>query len=100
MKLIVAVSIALLLCGCSTTRSVSPIVTREVPTVIAPPDALYNCPSIVMFPNPETLTNEDLAILITKLVKNNKTCKINMDAIKAYVSNARLAVLENEVKPK
>jgi hypothetical protein len=79
----VGVGIALL-SGCTKT------ITVEVPrtVVISVPKPLINCPDINKFPNPDTMTNKQLADTITDLYKKHKVCKINMNKIQEYVDQA------------
>lgn len=75
-----------------TTTSPTTIVTKEVSVVVAAPDTLYNCPKVGTLPNPDTLTNRDLANLITRLSYNNKVCAANMVSIRNYVAKAKAAI--------
>lgn len=90
-------TIALLspLAACATTGT-SPnapvIITKDVNHVIEPPATLFYCPQLSKLPNPSTLTNRDLANLITTLMKNNQTCGYNMIAIENYIKRAKAAI--------
>ena len=94
-KIFAAGFISIALAGCATT-SPTTIVTKQVNFAVVPPTTLYNCPQVRTFPNPATLTNEQLATLITTLVKNNKVCGINMASIKDYVAKAKAQIEANK----
>jgi len=75
--------------ACSTTTGIK-IETNTI--VIKPSNSLYNCPQLGRLPDPETLTNKQVADTIVKLMRNNKTCNINMKAIQKYISDAEAAI--------
>lgn len=83
MKYIMIV-LSLGLVGCQTTERVSAINT----VVISPPATLFNCPQLGKLPNPDTLTNQEVADVISKLYRYNKICKINMTEIQKFVESA------------
>lgn len=62
---------------------------RTQPIVVIPDRSLFVCPTISQFPNPETLTDEEVARLLVQLYRNNVTCKRNMDAILNTLQQAR-----------
>jgi hypothetical protein len=95
MKRILGVIATLLLCvtlaGCATTGA-DTLITQDVPMVVSPPDTLFSCPQLSQYPNPETLTNDQLATIITTLVKYNKVCGANMYEIQTYIDNAKAQI--------
>lgn len=88
---IVAVIGLIFLAGCSTTAQVVPVQVREVPIFFEAPRNLYECPTVESFPDPDTLTNEEVAKLITTLDYNNKYCKANLGAIASYEARVKAA---------
>ena len=60
MKAVVASIVALSLAGCV---SAPQFITKEKLTVIEPDHSLYSCPSAGKFPNPDTLTDVQVAKL-------------------------------------
>jgi len=86
MKKFLALSLAILVSGCASTEQV---ITREKLTVVAPDRSMYNCPSIESYPNPETLTDSDVAKLLVQAEKNNAECRRNMKAIKNFIDQAK-----------
>lgn len=73
--------------GCAT-KPEPIVVDKSIVVVAKPPETLYKCPQIKQFPNPETLTNKEVAQVISRLVEANMICGINMDQIKAYIERA------------
>lgn len=86
MKKFVALSLAILVSGCATTEQV---ITREKLTVVTLDRSMYNCPSIGSYPNPETLTDSDVAKLLVQAEKNNSECRRNMKAIQNFIEQAK-----------
>ena len=86
MKKFVALSLAILVSGCATTEQV---ITREKLTVVAPDRSMYHCPSIESYPNPETLTDTDVAKLLVQAEKNNSECRRNMKSIQNFIEQAK-----------
>lgn len=70
-----------LLAGCSTTKV--PVIKERV-VVATVPSSYYICPVVKTLPNPDALTNAQVAGLILTLDQNNHTCKNSLDVIKAY----------------
>ena len=79
--------LALTLGACATKP---PMVVDQTKIIaVAPPATLYNCPVILVFPDPSKLTNKQLAKLIETLYRNNETCSINMKKIEEFVEKAK-----------
>lgn len=74
----------LLLSACSPTVN---MLTPEYKLVKAP-DTLYDCPVIKKFPNPDTLTDEQVGKLILKLQRNNDACKNSLDSLHKFYDDA------------
>jgi len=80
MKLIaVTVIAAAALAGCASKPPQTLIKTEQV--VIIPDRSLFNCPNVRRFPNPETLTDAEVAKLLVTLHKNNTDCQKNINTI-------------------
>lgn len=84
-KIISIVLLTFGLAACQTTGS-STILTRQVPVVIKPPETLYVCPQVTVYPSKPT--NKQVANLIVKLDSNNKICYNSLRSIKKYVDAA------------
>ena len=80
MRLIaVTVIAATVLAGCAKPPPQTLIKTEQV--VIIPDRTLFNCPNVRRFPNPETLTDAEVAKLLVTLHKNNTDCQKNINTI-------------------
>ncbi len=87
-KALVAIILTLpLAAGCTTTKSV--VLDQSRVVVITVPKNLLDCPQIGKLPNPETLTNKQVAQVIEKLYRYNRTCGINMQQIQDYIEKAK-----------
>lgn len=78
---------ALVIAGCNQTT-----LTKETVIVVSPPASLFvGCEyfSKSSLPNPDTLTNRQLVVLIGNLIKRVNTCASNQQAIKEYIENAK-----------
>lgn len=83
-KLLIAVGAALSLGACAH----GPLIPTKTELKVVRPDAAYFTCDKVELPNPDTLTDVQVAQLINDLVKANKTCANNMNAIKQYLDAA------------
>lgn len=91
-KVAVVAFLAVALAGCETTN---PTIVQTKIEVVTPSEALYNCPTIRNFPAVATLTDVQVARLITQLHRNNVTCKNSIEAIKKFVESSK-ASMESE----
>ena len=90
----IIISLAFLLLSCQTAPT---IIDQTQTIVISPPETLFNCPQIKKsdIPNPETLTNQEIADFIKKYETNLRICGINMTKIKEYIINAKAVYATN-----
>lgn len=65
-----------------------PLPPTQTELVVARPDAAYFTCDKVTLPDPETLTDAQVALLVNDLVKANRICANNMNAIKQYLDAA------------
>lgn len=86
MRYAVIVAAALAVAGCSPTTQV---VTKTELKVFIPDSALFQCQSVRRFPNPDTLTDVDVAKLVVDLHSKNVECRKNMDAIHKTLEEAK-----------
>lgn len=86
--------IGITLSGCGTFKSdtSTTIVTQQRVVIIEPPRTLYRCPQVSELPDPDTLTNQEVANIIVELSEANSVCKTNIDAIRDYVARAKANV--------
>ena len=87
---------AILLAGCATTPE--QVIVRTEQIVIIPNDSLFNCSSVRRFPNPENLTDAQVAELLIALHRNNTNCQRNINAIKMSLQEAKKTAEQNNVK--
>lgn len=90
MKSLFVIPLLIVLAGCAS--SPKPMLITKEFKVVTPPEDFYNCPSVSKFPNPETLTDEQVGSLIVRLQSNNVKCKKNMVAIKEYLDKAKKTI--------
>lgn len=92
MRKLLAIIPALMLAGCATT---SPTLIRTEQIVVMPDSSLFNCPNVRKFPNPETLTDSQVAELLVTLHRNNTNCQRNINAIKMALEEAKKTTEQN-----
>lgn len=84
MKKLLIVTAALMLAGCQTEQAI----TKTQLQVVIPDRSLFACPT-TKYPNPDTLTDVEVAKLLVTLQRNNADCKRNMNAIRTYLEDAK-----------
>jgi uncharacterized lipoprotein YajG len=92
MKKLLLIVPVLFLAGCVTT---SPTLVRTEQIVIIPENSLFNCPNVRNFPNPENLTDAQVAELLVTLHRNNTNCQRNINAIKQALEEAKKTAEQN-----
>lgn len=78
-KLLILPLLSVALVGCAKKPAQTLVRTEQV--VIIPDRTLFECPSIRRYPNPETLTDSQVAELMINLQSNNTKCQKNINAI-------------------
>lgn len=86
MKQFVIIAALLTLSACATAPP--PVVVHDN-VVIIPPDALFRCPQLAKIPDPNTLTDIQVADMINHLDADNRICRDSLLAIKKYLENAK-----------
>jgi hypothetical protein len=94
MKKLIFIIPALMLAGCATTPPPQALVRTEQ-VVIIPNNDLFNCPNVRRFPNPENLTDVQVAELLVTLHRNNMNCQRNINAIKKSLEEAKKTAEQN-----
>ena len=89
MKALFVIPLALTLAACNTTN---PAIVTKQQIVILPDTSLYNCPTLNQFPNPNKLTDVQVARVIVNLYKNNQTCKNSILAIQKFLEESKRTV--------
>jgi hypothetical protein len=89
MKKVLVLLSAIGLAGCAHDGIGKPdlIVTKQV--VIMPDESLFHCPDVRKFPDPDKLTDIQVAKLLVNLKANNSMCQKNINAIHEYLANAK-----------
>jgi uncharacterized protein YcfL len=81
--------LSLALAGCQTTQ---PTILVNKNVVVLPDEALYNCPLIKNFPDPDKLTDKQVAKLLITSYKNNAECKRSIDGIKKFLEDSKRTI--------
>lgn len=84
----------ILLSGCASEPQ--QFITKQKQLVVLPDEKMYKCPTIKLFPNPQTLTDIQVAKLLIQLHTNNLECKNSLTAVKAFLEKAKTAAETNE----
>ena len=97
MRVLIA-SIALLgLTGCA--KAPPPqVITKTELQVMIPDRSMFYCQNVRRFPNPETLTDIQVAKLIIELHSKNTECQKNMNAVYKALNEAKKATEKKEEK--
>lgn len=86
-KILIAIVGAFMLSGCLGMGQHANTPTKIEYRVVHPDAAYFTCDKVSL-PDPTNLTDTQVAQLINDLVKANKTCANNMNAIKIYLDSA------------
>lgn len=87
-KLLLIAAAALMLAGCETDQPT--IITTSKYKIVIPPDAMYKCPNVNNLPDPDSLTDAQVAALISRLSQNNAVCRASINQIKVYLNKAKV----------
>lgn len=85
MKKLVVLSV-ILLAGCNSTGTTTKL------KVVTPPEQMYDCPIKKQWPNWKTLNDTEVARTVVELYKNNTRCKNSVDAIRKFLTNAKIRI--------
>jgi hypothetical protein len=72
--------------GCGTSH-IPPVKTEY--KVVMPEDKYFSGCDVIALPDPKTLTNTQVAQLITDLVTTNRICHNNNEAIREFLEKAK-----------
>ena len=75
----------LVLAGCNT---VMPVEVQQN-TLVMPSEMMYHCPTVKQYPNPDTLTDAQVAKLLVELNANNKLCKASINSIRKFLNDSQ-----------
>lgn len=88
MKIIIAAIAALALAGCA--KAPPPqLITKIELQVVVPDKNMFYCQNVRRFPNPETLTDIEVAKLLVELHAKNTECQKNMNTVYKTLDEAK-----------
>ena len=98
MKTLIAVAAALTLAGCASKPA--QVITKTELQVYIPEKSMFYCQNVRRFPNPETLTDAQVAKLLVELHSKNTECQKNMNAVYKTLDEAKKKADEGKVEEK
>jgi len=87
MRIIIAALVTLGLAGCASKPPV--VLTKTELQVYVPDRSLFYCQNVRRFPNPDTLTDAQVAKLLVELHSKNTECQKNMNALYKTLDEAK-----------
>lgn len=88
MRKLIAPLLALMLMACAETN----VIRSTQNQVVMPPTEYFRCETVSSFPTIETLTDIQVANLLVNLYQNNRECRLNIQAIRAYLEEAKRTI--------
>lgn len=88
MRIMIAAIATLTLAGCA--KAPPPqLITKTELQVVVPGRNMFYCQNVRRFPNPETLTDVEVAKLLVELHSKNTECQKNMNSIYKFLDEAK-----------
>jgi hypothetical protein len=88
MRILLAVITSLTLAGCA--KELPPqFITKTEIRVVVPEKSMFYCQNVRRFPNPETLTDVQVAKLLVELHSKNTECQKNMNSVYKFLDEAK-----------
>ena len=88
MKILLAVVAMIGLAGCA--KPLPPqVLTKTEMQVLVPDRTMFYCKNVRKFPNPDTLTDVEVAKLLVELHSKNTECQKNMNALYKFLDEAK-----------
>ena len=88
MRIMIAAIATLTLAGCA--KAPPPqVITKTELQVVVPGKNMFYCQNVRRFPNPETLTDVEVAKLLVELHAKNTECQKNMNAVYKFLDEAK-----------
>jgi hypothetical protein len=87
MKKLVVSIMAMTLAGCATPPP--QVITKTKLEVVIPERTMFYCQNVRRFPNPDTLTDVQVAKLLVELHSKNTECQKNMNALYKTLDEAK-----------
>jgi outer membrane PBP1 activator LpoA protein len=88
MRVPITVIAAISLAGCATAPPPQ-IITKTELQVMVPDKSMFYCQNVRRFPNPETLTDVQVAKLLVELHSKNTECQKNMNSVYKFLDEAK-----------
>lgn len=98
MKYLIVLAAALTLAGCA--KKPAQVLTKTEIEVYVPDRTMFYCQNVRRFPNPETLTDAQVAKLLVELHGKNTECQKNMNALYKTLEEAKRKADEDKVPVK
>jgi len=99
MRLLLAVIATLSIAGCA--KDLPPqFITKTELQVVMPERTMFYCQNVRKFPNPETLTDVQVAKLVVELHSKNTECQKNMNAVYKFLDEAKAKTEKPDGKEK
>jgi len=70
-------------------ESTSNVITSQSIMIPGVSPAMFNCPITEQWPNPDQLTDLEVARLLVELRRNNLTCRNSIDALQDFLRRAQ-----------
>ena len=96
MRILIAVAATLALAGCASKPA--QVITKTELQVVVPERNMFYCQNVRRFPNPETLTDVQVAKLLVELHSKNTECQKNMNAVYKFLTEAKKKAESKEEK--
>jgi hypothetical protein len=99
MRILLAVIASLTLAGCA--KDLPPqFITKTEIRVVVPEKSMFYCQNVRRFPNPETLTDVQVAKLLVELHSKNTECQKNMNSVYKFLDEAKKETEKKDGKEK
>jgi hypothetical protein len=97
MRILLAVITSLTLAGCA--KDLPPqVITKTELKVVMPERTMFYCQNVRKFPNPDTLTDVQVAKLLVELHSKNTECQKNMNSVYKFLDEAKKTEKQPEKK--
>lgn len=88
MRVLLTSAFALLLAGCASAPPPQ-LITKTEMHVVMPEKTMFYCQNVRRFPNPDTLTDVQVAKLLVELHAKNTECQKNMNSVYKFLDEAK-----------
>mgnify|MGYP003705042945 FL=1 len=98
MRILIAAALALTVAGCASKPE--QVLTKTEIQVYVPERTMFYCQNVRRFPNPDTLTDAQVAKLLVELHAKNTECQKNINAVYKTLDEARKKANEGKTEKK